>query len=226
MKKFICYLLLLSLIACNKDESTKKSESQVMDLENLAVGQKFQFILFTAESYFDEDNNAFQYTGDTLEVEVIEKNNDTYSLSERFTEGSAIHTNSENYYWGDPALEYVNAWTIENGVLKVQDNNNDFFLDSHLMFAQELPLFEFNEKEVEVNGWKTTHNYTELNAELFIKDFDLKGISYDRLNVAINNAAMAGDGPGNTTFYSNKHGIVRTSKYSAWTGAGFGWDKI
>ena len=50
--------------------------------------------------------------------------------------------------------------------------------------------------------------------------------TYENLNISIQNAIMAVDGPGTTYIYSNLNGMVRTSHYSWWTQSGFGWDLL
>ena len=231
--KTVTKLLLLSLIVltfqnCDKDDDAVLRNDNILKLE---VGQKMRYILHTGEGYSDPNNIDFTYTSDTLELEVLDFDNNTYLISEKITSLSNMKLNDVNYYWENKDSTYVNSWIIRNDSIAFESNSLNF--KSHLI-ANFYPAFYHNsnlslnefEEETQITGWKTSFPYSESNTELFTKNYTQLGNNYDMLNVYINNELMSTDGPGFTTIYSREHGIVRSSRYSWWTGTGYGWDRL
>lgn len=228
------YLLpiLLAFIACSKgDDSIPEVKepfvSIPMDLTNLQTGQKFRYVLLTGDNYRSVDGENYAYTGDTLELEVLQSEPGRYLVSERITQMSNMKTDTSIYYWRGENTVYANYWVIRNDSLIIE-TDKDYFYNSHLlpMYEPNLSLNDFVTQEVQINGWKTSANYIEYNAGLFTLGFNLFGETYDRLNVYINNEHMQYDANGFTTVYSIEHGIIRTSEYTWWTQEGYGWDKL
>jgi len=215
---------LFLLFSCSSNDD----DPNQMNILNLELGQKIRYVLLTGEGYSDINSDNFTYRGDTLELEVLEVDNDKFLISEKITPFSNMMVNNDTYYWENKDAIYKNYWNVRNDSL-IFDLGS---FRSHLIhrFATftrpKFLLREIEGQEIQILGWKTSFPYTESNVELFAKNYNLLGNHYDRLNVFINNAIMATDGPGNTTIYSKEHGIVRTSVYSWWTGTGYGWDLL
>lgn len=83
MKNLTYALLLMILFACS-DEDLSMPVSPVggIDLANLTPGSSSDYILYASQC-----GGGFTFTGDTLNVSVVEEN-DTLYLEERYTEGS------------------------------------------------------------------------------------------------------------------------------------------
>ena len=232
--KALLILFVLLFISCNKSDeiSLLCNDEQVnidpnqMDFCNLKTGQKFRYILLVANGYYSQDSTNFIYTGDTLELEILDYDNEKYLISEKISPWSNMMINSDEYYWNVKDSVYSNYWLIRNDSLVIESKHA--YVRSHLMFIflPKLSLKEFDGEEVQITGWKTSFPYTESNHELFTKNYTLLGENYERLNIHINNSFMQADGPGYTTIFSKEYGIVRTSTYSWWTGEGIGWDKL
>ena len=237
--KFNYQLLILSIIlittACGVDSFTSEPEIEVeemehvfidMDLDNLEVGQKFYYTLFTAEEVYNDENVDFTYTGDTLELEVISEGSGSFLIRERLTPKSNMLVNETNYYHHqEPDYSAENYWTVLNDSLFLTDSLEA--VESHLLTRSKLNLINFEEEGVEMNGWKTSFPFSERDFQFYLLDYTLNEQFYDRLNVFINNTPMSyGDNDGATIVYSRNHGIVRSSRYDAWVGNGTGWDRI
>ncbi|MCP3932892.1 MAG: hypothetical protein GY705_27790 [Bacteroidetes bacterium] len=218
----ILILLFIGIFSCTKDEMhVDDTGFKNMDFDNLEIGDVFRYILLNGESIWDENNSNFNYTGDTLEVEVVDIQNGKYVVSESITAHSS--------YWLKDSV-CTNFWVIRNDSLIIESNDNNQFLQSHLFFnffcINSLPLIEFTENEVTITGWKTSKLFSANDDDLFTENFTLLGNTYERSNVFICTWPMAFDGPGSTYVYNRENGIIRTSTYSAWTGEGHGWDRI
>ena len=215
-------------------EVDEVDEAQMFNFETLEVGQTFQFSLLFGELYYDnEEKELYEYTGDTLEIELLEIQGNIFTFSERILPTSAIFDSADDYYWMGRDSVYTNDWVIENDSLKIQAADGEFDIRSHLFFFGNfwergvfIPLNDFNTESTAIEGWKTAEDFCECNMDLYTVNFSLFKTEYDRLNVAIRDEPMAGDGNGNTYLYSKNDGIVRSTHYSAWTGRGFGWDRI
>lgn len=218
-------LLIIYLFVSNYSCSSPTSPGDQKNfLNNFSLGEKLKYILLLGENYRSDRDDDFYYTGDTLELTILEISENYVKISEQISPNSNMIINDENYYWGKKDSIYINYWIIRNDSLLLHSDNN--YLKSHLMYNPELSLKDFNTSEVEFIGWKTTAPYIEGNDSFYITNYTLLGNFYEKLNIYINNGAMQVDGPGNTTVYSNIYGIVRTSIYSWWTGQGLGWDRL
>lgn len=240
----IAYLFAICILitGCNRNsddsglglgEMGEANTSFLFDFENLEIGQTFQFTLLSGEKYWDNDEkDIFSYTGDTLEIELMDQFDNTYVFEERILPGSAMFSTEESDYWMGRDSVYTHQWVVENDSLKIEPNDSDWFR-GHLFFGGNfweggvfIPLQDFTTAETSIEGWKTSEDYCECDMDMYIEDYNLGGIQYDRLNVAVRNAPMQTDGNGSTYVYNNKDGIVRSINYSWWTGIGFGWDRI
>ncbi len=224
MKYINLIIVLFLLFSCSSNDD----DPNQTNILNLELGQKIRYVLLTGEGYSDSNSDNFIYRGDTLELEVLEVDNDRLLISEKITPFSNMMINNDSYYWENKDAIYKNYWNVRNDSL-IFDLSS---FRSHLIYRlgtftkPKFLLREFEDQEIQILGWKTSFPYTESNVELFTKNYELLGNYYDRLNVFINNAPMATDGPGITTIYSKEHGIVRTSVYSWWTSTGYGWDLL
>lgn len=207
--------------------------SFLFDFDNLEIGQTFQFTLLSGERYFDnEAKDLFSYTNDTLEIELVDITEDVFTFEERILPTSAMFNSADNYYWMGKDSVYTHEWKIENDTLKITAVD-ELWIQSHLFFGGNfweggvfIPLYPFTGEEAAIDGWKTTKDYCECDMDLYTENFTLFGIQYDRLNIAIRNTPMQGDGNGSTYLYNITDGIVRSINYSWWTGKGLGWDRI
>lgn len=224
MKHYALYFILLAIIlmSCNKEKRLAlNAKDPNMNLKNLKVGQQFYYVLLEGEEYGKLSASTYEYTGDTLKVEVMEKNKNGYVLSEKITEGSAIRSSTDEYNWGED--EFKNIWRVRNDSLVIEGYNEDY-VNSYFLGPRGLSLKEFTE-EVKSPDWRALHYFSE-GAELFVKDYSLLGSLYERLNVRIDNRATVFDGPSVTTAYSKEHGIVKVIIYATQTNLGHSWDRI
>jgi hypothetical protein len=243
LKLFSVLILLTQLLlffGCDNEDDVMMNEPADPAVFDFEVGQKILYSLFEGERYNDNaENELFAYTNDTLEVEVINKEGNVYTFRERILPSSAMHQSADDYYWLNKDSVYTNEWVFENDTLKILRGENVGFF-SHLLLDHGfllvpsgsiergflLPLQDFIEQQVFIEGWKTSEDYCECDMDLYTEKYSLFGVSYDRLNVAIRNTPMQSDGHGSTYIYNTKEGIVRSVSYSWWTGTGFGWDRI
>ncbi len=243
IKAALCLTVLFFFLnSCQQSEIDQPVIPSVnMSLPDLEVGDVFFYILLEGESYIDQDNFNFKYTGDTLKVEVIGKENDKYVVSESIT----LHSNmmeSEINYYSNKNLVYSSYWSFRNNFLVLEIIVHELS-GSHLFFGLTtyystnyfsgqfdnilLTLQEFNENEVSIKGWKTTSGpLWDCTVGLFTKSFSLLGIHYERANVAVFNCAMNVDGNGQTYVYNRENLIIRTSSYEERSSKGLGWDRI
>ena len=98
---------------------------------------------------------------------------------------------------------------------------------SRLFFTPDgdgLPMSQFEEPVVEINGWKTDLPYVQSMVMARLNDYRFNERSYAVANVLLDNRDMRVSGVGHTHIYDVNGGLIRSSRYSAQTGEGFGWD--
>jgi len=216
-------ILVVTILSCRKAEQiTSESSTFIsMNFDELVEGQIFKYALLEAVGYSDEEYFDFNYTNDTLLLEIVNIDINEITVRESISIGSKMHSSTDNYYWGSKDSTYFNTWIIENVSLKTFGT-----LKSHLFPRTYFPLDIDTSCIVEVIGWKTSFPFVEGDKYLFTTNYSLNGIEFDTVGIYLNNNPLSFDGHGNTIFYSKKHGIIRTSMYSAWTDEGQGWDRI
>lgn len=234
MKQFIYLLIaIMPLVSCKKEgveptnDPEKPDSIEQIDLANMEVGQLNKYKLLLGQRYYAADSHQdFEYTEDTLTVEILAEENGRFQWLE--------HT--ENPQFG--AKDSISYWVSIEGDSLVIEPIDDAY-STHLFYglhlntwsgkagqAMKIPIHEIQQTECEVQGWKTTLPYQESYREAYDEQFSLFGVDYGRVNVIIDNIPMQLDGNGKTYVYSLDRGIVRTSTYSWWTGQGFGWDLL
>jgi hypothetical protein len=192
----------------------------------LEVGQKSAYVLLAGNNFFNnEAYDDFSYLEDTLIVAIIGEDDNGFLVEEYVTQDSAPLPN-DIYYMADSVYQYYIKAELDT--LYFFDPDTQYGMTSLLFWHMDgqLPLPPFTNQEADIIGWKTTIGYCECDQTGYDPEYELFGTIYEDLNISIQNAEMALDGPGTTYIYSNLHGMVRTAHYSWWTQSGYGWDLL
>ncbi len=224
---FTLLILFVFCVSCSKDDDPQICSNPPIAsqnfLEAMHIGDKLYYTLLLGQNYYEPESDVYHYTGDTLELEVLNISTAGVVISERITAGSNMMTDSTTYYWYKDSV-YTNIWNIVGDSLFLE--SDAAYFESHLLSVARLKFSDYSEEEVELTGWRTSYSYVEANAQLFTTDYTLFGHHYDSLSVYIYNEPMTYDGNGSTAVYSKAQGIVRSSTYGWWTQSGYGWDRI
>ncbi len=222
---FALPLSILLFSACNKNEQPDPQVTpDPIQFDAMEVGQKWRYLGLLGEDY-GTSQDSFTYTDDTLVLEVIAKDQNGFLIEETLIyNGSTTEFLSQNK---DAVFRYY--LEVVDDTLRYTKPGTPFpqsRIFSYLTAVQGLPFQEFSTNELEVSGWKPNIGYCECRYLAYTKDYTLFGRNYDRLNILVENRAMATDASGETYIYSSKHGIVRFSTYNPWTQRGYGWDLL
>ena len=232
MKNYFTFLILLIasilIISCNKDDNmddgNNNPEQNIGDFGELKKGDKLLYTFLIGENFFDPNNINFEYTGDTLQITILDIIDGKYLIEELILPNSTVFTEDKNYI--DKSKVANSIWANVNDSLEIIPYNSSE-IQSHLLWDGYLPhkspLTLSNDKEIKFSGWKP-EGVDYSNQIGYLQDFELLGHEYNTLNVHISTLAFAFDGDGYCMVYNEQAGIVRTQLYSAWTGIGFGWD--
>lgn len=218
--------------SCKKEENTGGNNEPPVTSQNrirfdsMAVGQVSKYLGLIGEDYF-ASNNIFHYTTDTLIWEVIGQDTNGYLIRESMKYAGA---NPESPWFGytrDQVFEfYLN---LDNDTLSVREPGK-IFLSSRLVGYRtddwRLPLNDFNSEFLQIEGWKTSLGYCSCRREAYTVDYEQLGFTYPRLNILVDNRAIAFDGNGETCVYSKRYGFVRFALYSPWTQRGEAWNLL
>jgi hypothetical protein len=228
MRKHILWAAIgcLLFISCQKDEVAHSKPAEKINFQSPEVGQASRYLLLRGDDYKNNANSSFSYLPDTLAIEIVEKHRDTLLLKEYLTPGSVSLNGQNNVAFADSTIYY--DLLLESDMLYLR--NRHFRMTSRLFFLPSPPeglsLRAYDNLEVAFQGWKTELPYATNLQTAFAENFELLGVMYDHLNILIDNRAMKNKSQGCTHVYSRKHGLVRSSQYSWYTGKGYGWDLL
>lgn len=226
----VATLLATSLYSCKKEHirggDTPVESPDRIRFDSMAVGQKSKYLGLLGEEYF-ANNNIFHYTTDTLIWEVVGQDANGFLIRESMKYVGSEPESPWFAYTKDQVFEfYLN---FDNDTLRVTEPGKDF-LSSRLVGYRtddwRLPLNEFNSDYLQIEGWKTSLGYCSCRREAYTVDYEQLGATYPRLNVLVDNRAMAFDGNGETCIFSKRYGIVRFTLYSPWTQRGEAWNLL
>ncbi len=209
-------------------------------LENLFVGHTSKYIYFRGSDYRSGGDAPPEYYADTLIVSVIDSTEDGWLISERYSAGSQALKNirdtgcdPNHQFSKDTVATY--SLKIKEGKLTILPGTSSH--SSSILYGLKLPDYLITElplhdlsargaERVEGSGWRSGLQYCECYRQGFVEDREILGVSYDHLNVVMDDRAMAVDGPGKTWMYSRREGIVRFYQVSWWTQHAEGWDLL
>lgn len=228
MKKPAIFLaLFVALFACKKERlpDVPAPASTRIRFDLPAVGQVSKFIGLSGEEYFSSNNALFEYSDDTLRLEIVAKDANGYKVKESLHYNGAVQEyldwdkDSVYFYYLQISNDTLRA--VPAGTLYIQSRLFGFQITEH-----GIPLKKILSPKVEIDGWKTSFNYCECYRTAYTENYTLFGKLYERLNVVVENSPMALDGSGETYVYDKSSGIVRASTYGWWTQSGYGWDLL
>lgn len=230
MRQPLFYLaLFVSLLpSCKKENpltDVPLTESNGIRFDYPAVGQVSQYLGLSGEMYYTNDYDQYEYSDDTLRLEIVGKDNNGYKVAE------TLHYVDEVHSWLDVEKDstYYYYLQISNDTLHLVSIGYPYLrsrIFSYEVSGQGLPLKAITSPKVDILGWKTSFPYCECLQQGYTEHYTLFGQEYGRLNVIVENSPMAVDGAGSTYVFSKAFGIVRFSTYSWWTQSGYGWDLL
>ena len=227
MKNLVYLFITLAFFSCTSntfEETGFIPDTTRMNLDMLQEGQTFRFALIIGDALGPDPVEEFYYTGDTLEIEVIEIFGDGIMISETITDNSPIRTQEIDYYFNEPNT-YTNEWIIRNDSLIIGENSTTF--RSHLLNRDILNLERIRSPLSSIDDWTSFIRDTTNRGNSFVGMLALNGFRYINLNLMYQMDDFLGtDGDGLLNVYSREDGIVRTFTFSNDFQNGFGWDRI
>jgi len=232
MKQPLVFLSLLTLwSACKKDDSHDVLQPQPVvsnqiRFDALAVGQISRYIGLNGYHYYPSIvNSPFEYTDDTLRLEIVAKDASGYKVAETLHYVGAVND------WIDSQMDstFYYYLRVSNDTLRITPINSNYVrsrIFAHHASRYGIPLQKIESPKVEIKDWRTSLPSWADRWEGYTENYTLFDKTYDYLNVIVENTAMGLDGLGETYVFSKSYGIVRFSTYSGWTGEGYGWDLI
>jgi len=165
MKTITTYLFLLifsvAFLSCAEEKEMEleiEIEPDSVEFDNLKIGDIMLYSYQTGQASLENiDDNNVSYTGDTLELKVIDKIDGKFLIQEQITPGSAIFNSEEKYIWGNLEEPYQLLWDIREDSIIVTNVGFENLWQSQLIFGgYYFSLNEITEIEIEFDGWRTT----------------------------------------------------------------------
>lgn len=221
-------LLILLTLGCDKHFVTMPGLSgERVQYDNLSIGQKTRYVRFKVGSCFSSNTNQqLQYLSDTLTLEVIDYQSDTFILKESLSAHSLSVVNRDTtdaLY--DPADKTIKI-TVKDQIVQAH-NNQGFDLNVSRIFSRvPLSLVKNELRFVKMEKWyPDPSNYSQDKG--FLLNYSQLGEIYPHLNYALYYSPMYADGPGLFYLYSKEYGIVRSAARNGWCNEyGGGWDLL
>jgi len=219
----ISSLLLLLAFGCKKDTPYGLSENRIR-FDQMEVGQKSRYLSFQAGTCFSP-GNTLTYAADTLVLEIVEQQADTFIFKETLTPFSFSVLNygatSTSYNVGEKEIKlYVDQNTVH--VLTKPEYSS---IVSRLFSKLSFPLKKNDDFKLTMSTWYPNPDNSKRQG--YVKNHKQARVEYPRLNFVLDYKPMEGDGPGCFYLYSAEYGIVRSGERNGWcTDKGRGWDLL
>jgi len=169
MKRILPIICLLTILAACNEDSIILPQRDYIDLRDLKIGQYSYFVRY--ESNCDNLSGDFQFTNDTLLVEVIEENGEM-KFRERFTENSPMYQNGQT----DPIIHKVEHY--DDFMLITERFNSPLFFfygndTIHLRNLEREDMVQ-NNCRIDFNGSTFVGNEIGFIDKFEIGDFEFK----------------------------------------------------
>lgn len=181
-------------------------ESNRIRFDQLAVGQVSRYAVYDGDDVrvFPEEASSR-----TLVVEVVDHDDVGFLVRETLVPGP-----DETDPPSDPVFEY--HLRVAGDRLEVIDPGGSWYGGRLFMGVRppSYPLYEVAANETELDGWVTPLSDCTCAEEGFVRDVEVHGRTYARLNVSADSSEVAGDGPVTTHLFSARDGVVRSSWFT------------
>lgn len=202
MKKFgkiVLFLFAIGLFAsCERADIDPNSTH--INFENLAVGQKSQYVRWESKNVWSDSDTSFKQTTDTLSLTVQSKDSIGFLVAEEHLNKKAP---TVFYYF---KVQGDSLYIIPN----VETHQQPPFINSVLFSfgTRQYPLKDNGLKKFDLNRWATPK---DLNIkELFglATNFKIMGKTYESAIGYYNGQSVVADGPVIVRLYSKKDGFI------------------
>jgi hypothetical protein len=190
----------------------------------MEIGQKSRYLSFQAGTCSSTDNTIV-YVGDTLVLEIMDQQADTFILKESLTPNSFSVLN-----YGTMGALYdvdekeIKLYVDQNTVHIV--NKPEFpFIVSRLFSKFSFPLEKNDDFKLALSTWYPEPDNNKRQG--YVKNHKQASAEYPRLNFVLDYQPMLSDGPGSFYLYTADYGIVRSGMRNGWCpDKGSGWDLL
>ena len=225
---------LMCLNSCNKEKQNAEEAlnfGNIINYENLEIGQSSKYIFFIGNDYSDLQRSNFLYYTDTLIVEIIGQDENGFLVKENLTQYSASRTGASNVPFPETEFYYYLSVIEESSEPTLIVSSKDSRLKTRLFqFSSQTSasflLGENEEMEIDIIGWSTSQPLYDGTLEAYTNNFESLEILYPRLNVFIDNRDIPFGAPGTANIYHKEYGLIRAIQYNASNGKGYGWDLL
>lgn len=224
MKKIIYLtLILVALVSC-KDPNIGPGDGKPLDnagyiqFESPAVGQKNVYVHFYAKAYWEPTPSPIAYTSDTITWEIIKQTDrNTFIIQEKL---------SGLFFGTDASDNQVRQYTLVKNADNVQIVAQNH-ISSHLMgFKDTLTLTLKNSMETNYTNWRIENTTNSGKLSGYVSNYNVKGMSYDKLDFYSDLSPMSYDGIGLVYVYNGDFGLVRSYYINPWVGEVNGFDLV
>ena len=179
------------------------------------IGHISYFVRFDSNIRFKDGlwkHEDITYLGDTLEVTLVDKSGNTFTVEERYTQGSTSYLKAQN----TPDIP------VESGFL-LTPTTKGWIVEPLKREKQAISLL-FGYFEAFELPKQTKGNF--MNIEQWEDKFDLELLDsrYSSVSLSYNYGPMAYDGAGLQWFYTDSKEMIRMAFIGAMIPHGSGWD--
>lgn len=226
----LCFLA-LTASGCDSDEvPVIEGSDDPIRFDAPEVGQQSRYAVLVGDDYRSPTESPYRYVQGAVFAEIVAQDDVGYRVREWFEVPFHVTEASARLEDLEPDAVYEYYLRLDGDAIEVLPADGEFRARLFPGWAgrtrSTFPLDDIVDRQTEIVGWRTALPYCECYAEAFILGGEIRGETYDRLNVVVDDEPMQVDGPGATKLYSARLGIVRSTTYDWWTASGVGLDLI
>lgn len=190
---------------------------------NPEIGQISNYHFLEGRQITNDDVlDDFDLKAAVIGLEIIDQDHNGYLIEETMRPRSE---EAPHWYKPDSTYQYYMKIDQENQEVTFYDPDDDQIMS--IFFGYDpitLSLVPFTNQEIEIIGWKTTLPFCICEQTAYTNDYILNGVSFNYLNIYINNWNYGYHGEGYTYVYSADYGIVHFMSYHELSA--YGWNLI
>lgn len=187
------------LLTCCKKQKTELPTNNHIKFDQMAVGQKSQYVVWSSENFEQESDTTFKQTTDTLTLTIYNEINGVFWVKEERNDPNTLHS----FYY---------SFSISNDTLKVAEPSGvSISTRSPIIFQYGAYNYHIRDNDLPqwtTNRWGKPNNVVSNQKFGKVSTIKIMGKTYTDVFIYYNNEPVPSTYPTVAVIYSEKDGFI------------------